>query len=318
LNPKDASAIKSRKGGRSRIRVLMTALTLTVFLIFGAVAFIMLFSSQNRLAGKSKDEMIQLVCEDASSSASSLMPFVEKVFFKGGSDEASFQRDLPKIQAKELTEGQKDADAVLKKMVDDGLLNARYILFIHPPEPPVSDTTEVVLSNDESLVYNWRTPDYLVEAIAGDTRYVYRPEGVPDLGIEKEALFIIAARYPGINPSVLSGVVGVTSIEDRVAAIDSFLAGEQRNSRLLFVLVMIGCLLVIFLVTYFILSRLIRRRITNPIDQLTVAAAEIMDGKLDVDIAVHEGGDFEVLERAFKEMAASIRMMIERSMSEEE
>jgi methyl-accepting chemotaxis protein len=312
-----SSVAQSRKSGRSRIRLLMTVLTLTVFLIFGAVAFILLFSSQNRLAHKSKDELIQMVCQDASSSANSLMPFVEPLFFKNGTDNAAFQRDLPKILAKELTDGQEAADEALKKIVDDGLLNAKYVLVIHPPEPPITDTTDVVLSSDESLVYHWPVPDDLMEGISGDAQYIYKPNGIPDLGIEKDGVYIIAARYPGLTSGVMNGVIGVTSIEDRVAEIDSFLASEQKSSRLAFALVMLGCLIVVFLITYVILSRLIRKRITKPIDELAVAAADVMEGKLDVDIKVNSGGDFEVLEQAFKEMVDSVHMMIERSTEEE-
>ncbi len=115
LSESSSKNVKSRKSGRSRIRFLMTVLTLTVFILFGAVAFILLFSSQNRLANKSKDELIQMVCQDTVSSAKSLMPFVEKDFFIGGTDAAAYERELPKILARELTDGQKAADAAMKK-----------------------------------------------------------------------------------------------------------------------------------------------------------------------------------------------------------
>lgn len=155
-----------------------------------------------------------------------------------------------------------------------------------------------------------------MEGISGGAQYIYKPDGIPDLGIEKDGVYLIAARYPALTSGVVNGVVGVTSIEDRVAEIDAFLASEQKSSRLVFALVMLGCLIVVFLITYFILSRLIRKRITKPIDELAVAAADVMEGKLDVDIKVNEGGDFEVLEQAFKEMVDSVRMMIERSTDE--
>lgn len=317
MSESSSKNVSSRKSGRSRIRFLMTVLILAVFLIFGAVAFLLLFGSQNRMASKSKDQLIQMVCQDAASSARSLMPFVEQAFFVNGTDNAAFQRDLPKILAHELTDGQKAADAAIKDMVDQGILNAKYILVIHPPEPPVSTTTEVILSNDESLVYNWTVPDDLIEGIKDGSQYIYEPNGIPDLGIEKDGLFVIAAHYPGLTSGVVNGAVGVTSIEDRVNEIDAFLGTEQRNTRLIFALVMLGCLIIVFLITYVILSRLIRNRITKPIDELAVAAADVMEGKLDVDIKVNKGGDFEVLEQAFKEMVDSVHMMVERSTEEE-
>ncbi len=318
MTSEETGSKKGRRGGRSRIRVLMTVLTLIVFIVFAAVAFVLLLSSQNRLADKSKDEMIQIVCQDASSSAASLTPFVEPLFFKSGQDEAGFARDLPKYLAHQLTDGQKAADAALKDLIAQGLFGASYIMVVMPPMAPISDTPLVMVSSDESLVYNWVVPDDLNQAIQGDASYIYEPDGIPSLGIEKDGLFIIASRISGTLGPEQWGVVAVASIEDRVAAIDAFLAHEQNNSQLIFALVMLGCLIVAFFITYFILSRLIRTRITKPIDDLAVAAEDIMDGKLDVDVEVHEGGDFQVLESAFKEMAESIRMMIERSTGEEE
>jgi nitrogen fixation/metabolism regulation signal transduction histidine kinase len=41
-----------------------------------------------------------------------------------------------------------------------------------------------------------------------------------------------------------------------------------------------------------------------------------MKGNLDVDIEVHEGGEFEGLERAFKEMVESTKRLIARSVGE--
>jgi methyl-accepting chemotaxis protein len=308
---------ENRKASKSRIRVLMTALTLTVFVIFAVVAFVLLLGSQNRLADKSKDEMIQMVCEDASSSAASLIPFVQPMFFKSGADEEGLAKELPKYMARELTDGQKEADAALRDLVNQGIMGTSYIVAIMPPFAPISDKPLVMISSDESLVYNWAVPDDLYQAIQDGTSYIYKPDGIPELGIEKDGLYVIASRIGHPLIEGYWGIVNVISIEDKVAAIDSFLSNERSNSELLFALVMIGCLIAAFLITFFILSRLIRSRITRPIDELAVAADDIMDGKLDVNIQVHEGGDFQVLESAFKEMAESIRMMIERSTDEE-
>ena len=70
-------------------------------------------------------------------------------------------------------------------------------------------------------------------------------------------------------------------------------------------------------ISFFVLSYMIRRRITEPVDQLAAAAEQINEGNLDVDIAVHEGGEFEGLERAFKQMVDSWRTYIDKSVGEE-
>ena len=71
------------------------------------------------------------------------------------------------------------------------------------------------------------------------------------------------------------------------------------------------------IITFFVLSYLIRRRITEPIEELAAAAGEVMEGNLDVEIKVHEGGNFEVLERAFKAMVEDWRTYIAKSVGEE-
>ncbi len=43
---------------------------------------------------------------------------------------------------------------------------------------------------------------------------------------------------------------------------------------------------------------------------------EVMTGNLDVDVKVHEGGDFEGLEYAFKEMVESFRKYIAKSIDD--
>ena len=42
-----------------------------------------------------------------------------------------------------------------------------------------------------------------------------------------------------------------------------------------------------------------------------------MEGNLDIDIVVHQGGEFEGLETAFKEMVESFRVYIARSIGED-
>jgi len=75
--------------------------------------------------------------------------------------------------------------------------------------------------------------------------------------------------------------------------------------------------LVVAIISFFVLSYLIRKRITEPIDELAATAEEVMQGDLEVEAKVHEGGEFEGLERAFKEMVDSFRKYIARSVGEE-
>jgi len=61
----------------------------------------------------------------------------------------------------------------------------------------------------------------------------------------------------------------------------------------------------------------IGKRITRPIDELSAAAEEVMEGNLDVEIEVRRGEEFEGLKRAFKDMVESFRRYIAKSVGEE-
>jgi methyl-accepting chemotaxis protein len=99
--------------------------------------------------------------------------------------------------------------------------------------------------------------------------------------------------------------------------INAFYDDERSSADLLLWLTVIISILAVAIISFFVLSSLIRKRITEPIDELAAAAEEVMQGNLDVEINVHAGGEFEALERAFKEMVEGFRAFLERSTSEE-
>ena len=49
------------------------------------------------------------------------------------------------------------------------------------------------------------------------------------------------------------------------------------------------------------------------LEELSEAAGRVMQGDLDVEIAVREGEDLAGLQRAFREMVESLRRLISRS-----
>ena len=305
-----------RKRGRFRIRYLITILIVMVFIIFAAITLFLFNASQDRLMSKSKDQLIQTMCEDASSAANSLMPFIGQIVLQKMGNPSP--QDLIAITSGGgITELQKEMDAVYQGFIDDGLLGIQKLIGLLPPTPPLTKDWLVVASNDDSLVGNWSVPQSLIDAINAGDGYLYSEAGFPDLGIDKDGLmFIETVTEEGPRVYSVEGktfAVGVKSIEDAVARIDSFVAHEKKNTAIIFSLVIIGCLLLIMTITFFILSYLIRTRITQPIDALAATAEKVMEGDLSSDIEVHSGGDFESLERAFKEMIEAIRLMLDRS-----
>lgn len=105
----------------------------------------------------------------------------------------------------------------------------------------------------------------------------------------------------------MAGYLGIKPMAEEVAAINRFYDQERRNTMLNLGLVVGIFVLAVIFVSHLILNILIRRRITPPIEQLASSSKRIMEGDLDVNIQVHEGGDFAVLERALKEMLESVR-----------
>jgi HAMP domain-containing protein len=308
--------VPGAKRARFRIRYLITALIVAVFLIFGAVALALLISSQNRLVQKSKNELIKTMCEDAYSTAKSFVPFLLPIFMQNAS--APDPSNAAKYLRGELTDGQKAIDATLKKLVDDGLSGMKYLMVISKPDSTYTPGGIVLISSDESLVYKWKVPADVIDAITKGKKYIYSKNGIPELGIAKDGLIILQPLIdPGSTTKASNVIVSAKSIKSQVDDINAFVEREQRNTSLLFALVILGCLLIVILVTFFILSFLIRTRITEPIDKLAANAELVMEGDLDANIEIHEGGDFESLERAFKEMVTSIRMMLEKSMGDE-
>jgi nitrogen fixation/metabolism regulation signal transduction histidine kinase len=106
-------------------------------------------------------------------------------------------------------------------------------------------------------------------------------------------------------------------MQEKIDSINAFYDSERNSISLTLGLVVLISIIVVALITFFLLNYLIRKRITEPVDELAAAAEQVMQGNLDVEITVHEGGDFEGLERAFREMVESFRKYIARSTGEE-
>ena len=173
----------------------------------------------------------------------------------------------------------------------------------------------MILASDESLIYNWQVPQYVLEAIDNGDSHIYKEDGIPELGLQGEYLItfnevIGEGQFDGIS-------ISVKSMGEEVDALNAFFSDEQNKINLIMGLVLFGSIILVVLITFFILSYLIRKRITEPVDELALAAEQVNEGNLDVEIEVHEGGEFEGLERAYKEMVEGWRKIMERSIGEE-
>lgn len=306
--------------GKPRYRILyvVTALTLAVFLVFTLAAMLLLNRSMNRLTGKSQEVLLQTQAETIKSST-------EYISYFTGQRAVEKLTSLPPEETlggfirKEVLPVQRELSQELHSMVDRGLNGLDAILVVllvdsvggRPPE------NVVYLASDERWIYSAQVPVAMVEAIKEGEDYLWFQGGIPELGLSGEHLVILHPFNP-IVPNTRISIVCARPMHAEISRIESLLGQEKRGNfafLLGFLAVAVGVLVVIVLI---VLRRLIISRITRPVERLAKVAARVMEGDLDVEVEVHEKGEFAILEEAFKNMLESLRRVIEKSLGGQE
>lgn len=298
------------KGATARSRILreMTILLVAVMIASGLAIFLVVRRSQERLIENSVKKMLARNADDAASFFFYTMERKLPEYMDFVAQEST-EKIAASILGKKLSDSQRLISEDLQELIRSKPMgvNLHMIVVLSSPDFPISDPI-IFASSDEDLVYSWEIPDDVAQSLERGEPYVYREEGIPELGLGGEHL-VITARIEDKDAGYVAGYLGIKPMAEEVAAINRFYDQERRNTVLTLGLVVGISVLAVIFVSYFILNILIRRRITLPVEQLASSAERIMEGDLDVDIQVHEGGDFEVLERALKEMLESIRRM---------
>jgi methyl-accepting chemotaxis protein len=314
LSNNKKESLKYRRA-RSRILVQVFILITIVIVLSGLATFFLLRNSQQRLIDESIDRLLQIEASNFSSSynyiVQILVPKYVEIF-----EEMNPELLITAALEGELTEIQEIVNNDVSDMLDAGFLGLEKFLMIIPSQP-LNPTPVVWASNDESLIYTWEIPDYLNSALENDDSYIWMEDGIPELGLEGEYLITLGQIESPFTPGIYFAYIGVKPMHNEIAAINGFFKEEIRSANLLLAIVLACSIALILLAIFLLLNFLIRKRITEPIDGLSTAAEEVMQGDLDVDVEVHEGGDFEGLERVFKQMVESFRSYIARSVGEE-
>ncbi len=298
------------KKRRSRILYEITTLLVVIFLVFGLLALFVFRSSENRLINKSIEKLKETEANNLSSAYS-------YVFTSRGQEIMEIgKRTDPQEYITAITTGvpgnfQNSVSAVLKGMVDAGMLGMESNMFIFT-RLPMTPKPVVFASSDQDLVLSWQVPDWLADAIDEDKGSVWMDKGIPELGLQGEYLVTIN-RIDIPDRGVVGGFVGIKSMQEQVAAIKDFYNQDKQDTNLLLLLLIIGSIIVIVAITFLVLSRLIRKRITEPIDELSTAAERVLEGDLDVQITTRKGEEFEPLKLAFKSMVDEFRKLITRA-----
>jgi len=306
---KNTKDIRFRKK-RSIILYQIAGLVAVILLISGVATFFLIQKSQNRLINKSIDKQIETEASNLVSTLNYLVEaMVEGTFATAGANVQQINSDMAQ---KKMTDVQRAGDQVAKATVDAGSFNLENLSVIVPPTAFTKEAL-VIVSSDESLVYEWKVPDYIVQAMQSETPYLLRKEGVPELGLEGAQLIILQAQELAFAPGFPFFVVSVVPMQEKIDSINASYNEERRNVSLTLVLSVFLSIIAVVIIIFFLLSYLIRKRITQPIDELSATAEEVMGGQIDVDVKVHEGGEFQGLESVFKEMLDSLRNLITRS-----
>jgi HAMP domain-containing protein len=287
---------------RSRILYEITGLIIVVLVISGLATFLLVRSSQEKLIKNSIDKLIE---SEANDMASSLKFLTASEISKGTGVLLDFNdvQFLSDIAQKKMTDFQKKADQGMKEMIDTGFFGMEKYFIL-------------MISSDESMVYNWQAPEYLTDAIDAGSSYILMDNGIPEFGLEGSQLMIMISGESPLTPGFYYTHVSVIPMQEKIDSINAFYDQERKDVSLTLGLSVLFSILAVVIITFFVLNYLIRKRITESIDLLSSEAEEVMGGNLDIDIVVHQGGEFQGLEKTFKNMVESIRKLIAKSMDD--
>jgi methyl-accepting chemotaxis protein len=297
--------------GRSRLLYQITALLVIMLLIIGVTIFLVINGALNRLIEEDKKDRIdseaQIILNDAEYIVDLQISGLLKAF-------PSYDVEDVKVAIieKRISDFQRYINDELKSALDQGLLGSEVLLLVQPTPLSTLPYPYVLGASEDELMYT-EVPEYVVTGLEEGDSYIYREDGIPELGLEGEYLITLNPLNTPFSTTTL-GFVAIRPFYEEIARIDSFYTGERSKVTLLIALVIGIGIVLVFLITFLILRRMIRRQITEPIDELANMAGEVMEGNLEVEINIQEGEEFETLKRAFKEMVNSIKSMLERSL----
>ena len=317
MNGEGRKKAGSLRVGSRRTRILyeITGLIVVVLVISGLITFFLVRNSQDELIDKSVEKVIETETENLTTT----VEFLVQNEISGqeerlqGAELAALYMD---IAAGRITDIQLWANENLKELVDAGLFDMEYIFIIIPAMPGLQEPF-VFASSDEEMVYQWKIPDYLEKAMDDEVPYILREDGLPELGLEGAQLVVLEEGVSPVDPNVFFTYASVIPMQEKIGAITAFYNDKRKGLSITLGLMIVISIIMVILIAYFFLRYLIRKRITKPIDELALAAEKAIQGNLDVDVAVHKGGEFEGLEQAFKDMLESIRRLVARSVGEE-
>jgi methyl-accepting chemotaxis protein len=284
-----------------------------LFVAYGLAGFAIFNHWQNGLVGEGTDEMIRGIsayfANESDFIRHTLDPVITEKLVREGMRELSLEEQYALIVNKQFSDYQRFYNQFCADLVERSALGLDAV-FVILSGMGIPGGSTVVVSNDESMIYEWPVPSYLLEAIDDETPYLYLEGGVPELGLEGEhIIFVEVFSYAQLTQAY----VGVKSLRAEVGEMRDFYESERKAVSARYIPTVAVSLVALVLLSLLVLGFLLRRNITRPVEELSEAAGRVMQGDLDVEIAVREGEDLAGLQRAFREMVESLRRLISRS-----
>ncbi|MBN2168427.1 MAG: HAMP domain-containing protein [Actinobacteria bacterium] len=318
------SKVRKHHGrGRSSIFFQTTVLVIVIFIISGTLAMLFFYRSQETLAEASRQKVVKSMAEAIGSGHLYVSSLVERYYLLVLPDLMTFESTkglLKAIKEKKANNTISILNDALQDYPKQGFNGLILAFETMPPTPGLLDNPTIILSSDKEIVF-MELPEELIKLhdmtvednsdyrarIDEDTAYVLVEDGLPYFGLSGEYLVMNYNHEVDKNPPVTYWFYNIKPMSEELAEINSFYNSENRKTLIIMGILLLVSIIAVAIITVFVLGYLIRTRITNPIDELSTVAEQVMDGELDVEIPVRKGEEFEGLKSAFNEMLKSLR-----------
>ncbi|MBN2167689.1 MAG: HAMP domain-containing protein [Actinobacteria bacterium] len=296
---------KNFSKARSSILLQITALTVAVFVVASVVSYLVYMRSTNALIEKSQEKVVSTQAEDMSSSFLFITSLIaDQMEEKAG--QMDIMTFVQAIQNKEVLPIQEVANNKMRQMIEDGTLGLEVCAVAVPEVPPMITRPLIIMTNDDSLMYS-EVPDSISKYLEGEGNHVLLENGVPEWGLEGEYLLVCDQQKAEALRGYGMWAMLLRPMQDEIASIEGYFNKEKKNIDILMTIVIVITIVVLVAIMFLVLSFLIRKKITRPIDELEEAAEKVMEGDMDVEVPIRKGEEFERLKHAFNEMLGSIR-----------
>lgn len=307
---------KDSRSTRARSKILwqVTALVLVIFIISVVIIGLFNYRSTNTIIKESKNRLISTQGKAIRSGYTfSNKLFIEILLSEIPELTGKVSELTTAVMSKTLTPILETANQMSKEYVEQGAMGIELTAVVLPAFPPTIPEPMVIISSNEDLVFT-DVPPSVQEIIDSDKGYGFLENGIPEWGLKDEQLVAVTTEGGDLTGGQIEvSSVGVKPVHDEVQSINDFYNEQKRNSSTVLIIVAFVALAVLCLVTFFVLSFLIRTRITRPIDELSDAAEKVLEGDLDVQVPMKQNEEFANLKKAFNEMIKHIREIVTRS-----